>query len=153
GEGLDVEAGGRGAGKARLVYVTPSHQDPLGVPMSLPRRLTLLRGAAAARAGVVEGGYDSEVRYRARPIPGLPGLAIDGRVSSLGSSSKTLSPALRLASLIVPPDPQDGVVAARSAADQHPPSLDQAVLADFIVEGHFARHLRRMRAAYRERLE
>jgi GntR family transcriptional regulator / MocR family aminotransferase len=71
----------------------------------------------------------------------------------VGSFSKTLFPALRLGFLIVPPDLQDGLVAARAVADQHPPVLDQAVLADFIVEGHFARHLRRMRVAYRERLE
>ena len=153
GEGLDVEAGVRSAGNVRLVYVTPSHQYPLGVPMSLPRRLTLLKWAAAARAWVVEDDYDSEFRYGARPIPCLHGLDIDGRVIYVGSFSKTLFPGLRLGFLIVPPDLQDRVVAARSAADQHPPSLDQAVLADFIVEGHFARHLRRMRAAYRERLE
>ncbi len=152
-DGLDVEAGVRHAGNARLVYVTPSHQYPLGVPMSLPRRLALLKWAAAARAWVVEDDYDSEFRYGARPIPCLHGLDVDGRVIYVGSFSKTLFPALRLGFLIVPPDLQDRVAAARSAADQHPPSLDQAVLADFIVEGHFARHLRRMRAVYRERLE
>ena len=152
-DGLDVEAGMRSAGNARLVYVTPSHQYPLGVPMSLPRRLALLKWAAAARAWVVEDDYDSEFRYGARPIPCLHGLDVDGRVIYLGSFSKTLFPALRLGFVIVPPDLQDRVVAARSAADQHPPWLEQAVLADFITEGHFARHLRRMRAAYRERLE
>jgi GntR family transcriptional regulator/MocR family aminotransferase len=152
-DGLDVEAGVRTAGNARLVYVTPSHQYPLGVPMSLSRRLALLKWAAAARAWVVEDDYDSEFRYGARPIPCLHGLDVDGRVIYVGSFSKTLFPALRLGFVIVPPDLQDRVVAARSAADQHPPWLEQAVLADFITEGHFARHLRRMRAAYRERLE
>jgi GntR family transcriptional regulator/MocR family aminotransferase len=152
-EGLDVEAGVRGGGDGRLVYVTPSHQYPLGVPMSLPRRLALLRWASRARAWVLEDDYDSEFRYGARPIPCLHGLDVDGRVIYVGSFSKTLFPALRLGFVIVPPDLEDRLVAARAAADQHPPALDQVVLADFIVEGHFARHLRRMRARYRERLE
>jgi GntR family transcriptional regulator/MocR family aminotransferase len=152
-DGLDVEVAVRTAGNARLAYVTPSHQYPLGVPMSLPRRLALLRWAAAAPAWVVEDDYDSEFRYGTRPIPCLHGLDVDGRVIYVGSFSKTLFPALRLGFVIVPQDLQDRVVAARAAADQHPPWLEQAVLADFIVEGHFARHLRRMRAAYRERLE
>jgi GntR family transcriptional regulator/MocR family aminotransferase len=152
-EGLDVQAGLRRGRDARLVYVTPSHQYPLGFPMSLPRRLALLKWASAARAWVVEDDYDSDFRYGARPIPCLHGLDVDGRVIYVGSFSKTLFPALRLGFLIVPPDLQGRLVAARAAADQHPPVLDQAVLADFIGEGHFARHLRRMRAAYRERLE
>ena len=152
-EGLDVEMGARRAGDARLVYVTPSHQYPLGVPMSLARRLALLQWASRARAWVVEDDYDSEFRYGARPVPCLHGLDVDGRVIYVGSFSKTLFPALRLGFLIVPPDLQHGLVAARAVADQHPPLLDQSVLADFIVEGHFARHLRRMRVAYRERLE
>jgi GntR family transcriptional regulator/MocR family aminotransferase len=152
-EGLDVDAGARRAGDARLVYVTPSHQYPLGVPMSLSRRLALLSWARAARAWVIEDDYDSEFRYGARPIPCLHGLDVDGRVIYVGSFSKTLFPALRLGFVIVPPDLQAGLVAARAAADQHPPTLDQAVLADFIGEGHFARHLRRMRLVYQERLE
>jgi GntR family transcriptional regulator / MocR family aminotransferase len=152
-EGLDVEMGARRAGDARLVYVTPSHQYPLAVLMSLARRLALLQWASRARAWVVEDDYDSEFRYGARPVPCLHGLDVDGRVIYVGSFSKTLFPALRLGFLIVPPDLQDGLVAARAVADQHPPLLDQSVLADFIVEGHFARHLRRMRVAYRERLE
>jgi GntR family transcriptional regulator / MocR family aminotransferase len=152
-EGLDVEAGARLAGAARLAYVTPSHQYPLGVPMSLPRRLALLRWASRAGAWILEDDYDSEFRYGARPVPCLHGLDVDGRVIYVGSFSKTLFPALRLGFLVVPPDLREGLVAARAAADQHPPVLDQAVLADFIGEGHFARHLRRMRVAYRERLE
>jgi GntR family transcriptional regulator/MocR family aminotransferase len=152
-EGLTVETGARSAGDARLAYVTPSHQYPLGVPMSLPRRLALLRWASRAGAWVIEDDYDSEFRYGARPVPCLHGLDVDGRVIYVGSFSKTLFPALRLGFLVVPPDLQDGLQAARAAADQHPPVLDQAVLADFIGEGHFARHLRRMRMAYRERLD
>src|SRR5262249_2292462 len=152
-DGLDVGQGARQAGDARLVYVTPSHQYPLGVPMSLPRRLALLRWARAARAWVIEDDYDSEFRYGARPIPCLHGLDADGRVIYVGSFSKTLFPALRLGFLIVPFDLRERLVAARAAADQHPPTIDQAVLADFLVDGHFARHVRRMRVAYRERLE
>jgi GntR family transcriptional regulator/MocR family aminotransferase len=152
-DGLDVDHGARRAGDARLVYVTPSHQYPLGAPMSLARRLALLAWARAARAWVIEDDYDSEFRYGARPMPCLHGLDVDGRVIYVGSFSKTLFPALRLGFVIVPADLRERLVAARAAADQHPPTLDQAVLADFIVEGHFGRHLRRMRVAYRERLE
>jgi GntR family transcriptional regulator / MocR family aminotransferase len=152
-EGLDVQAGVRRAGDARLVYVTPSHQYPLGVPMSLRRRLALLKWAGAARAWVIEDDYDSEFRYATRAIPCLHGLDTDGRVIYVGSFSKTLFPALRLGFVIVPSALQERLVAARRVADQHPPVLDQAVLADFILDGHFSRHLRRMRTAYRERLE
>ncbi|HYL06160.1 MAG TPA: PLP-dependent aminotransferase family protein, partial [Thermoanaerobaculia bacterium] len=148
-DGLDVEAGARSAGGARLAYCTPSHQFPLGVPMSLPRRLALLRWASAARAWVIEDDYDGEFRYGTHPIPCLHGLDVDGRVIYVGSFSKTLFPALRLGFLIVPPDLQPAV---RRAAEAQPPVLDQAVLADFIAGGHFDRHVRRMRAAYRERL-
>jgi GntR family transcriptional regulator/MocR family aminotransferase len=151
-EGLDVTAGIRRARRARLAYVTPSHQYPLGVPMSLARRLALLGWARASGAWIVEDDYDSEFRYGTRPIPCLHGLDTLGRVIYTGSFSKTLFPALRLGFLIVPAAITDRVIAGRRAADQHPPVLDQAVLADFILEGHFARHLRRMRTAYRERL-
>jgi GntR family transcriptional regulator/MocR family aminotransferase len=152
-DGLDVEAGASLAPRARLAYVTPSHQYPLGVPMSLPRRLALLKWASHARAWIVEDDYDSEFRYGSRPIPCLHGLDVDGRVIYVGSFSKTLFPALRLGFLILPPDLGDRLVAARRAADIHPPFLEQAVLADLMAGGHYERHLRRMRAAYRERLE
>jgi GntR family transcriptional regulator/MocR family aminotransferase len=152
-EGLSVAVGARIAPRARLVYVTPSNQFPLGVPMTLARRLALLRWASAARAWVLEDDYDSEFRYGARPIPCLHGLDEDGRVVYAGSFSKTLFPALRLGFLLVPSDLQKRLLRARRAADVHPPILEQAALADMIGEGHFDRHLRRMRSAYRERLE
>jgi GntR family transcriptional regulator/MocR family aminotransferase len=152
-EGLDVQAGARRGPAARLVYVTPSHQFPLGVPMSLPRRLALLKWASAASAWVIEDDYDSAFRFGARAIPCLHGLDVDGRVIYVGSFAKTLFPALRLGFLIVPPDLRDRLLAARRAADVHPPTIDQAVLADFMLGGHFERHLRRMRAACRERME
>ena len=152
GEGLDIEAGG--GRPVRLAYVTPSHQFPLGVPMSLPRRIALLKWASAAGAWVIEDDYDSEFRHGAQPIPCLQGLDADGRVIYVGSFSKSLFPSLRLGFLIAPPDLHDRLVAARLfGADPQPPFLDQAILADFIAGGHYARHLRRMRSAYRERLE
>jgi GntR family transcriptional regulator/MocR family aminotransferase len=152
-DGLDVDAGARRGPQARLVYVTPSHQFPLGVPMSLPRRLALLKWASAAGAWVIEDDYDSEFRYGARPIPCLHGLDGDGRVVYVGSFSKTLFPSLRLGFMIVPHDLHDELLAVRRAGEVHPPRLDQAVLADFMLGGHYERHLRRVRAAYRERLE
>src|SRR5262245_10630527 len=152
-EGLDVEAGARRAARARLACVTPSHQFPLGVPMSLPRRLALLEWARAADAWVLEDDYDSEFRYGAPPIPCLHGLDPEGRVVYVGSFSKTLFPSLRLGFMVVPSDLRDRLLAVRVGSDVHPPLLDQAVLADFMTGGHYARHLRRMRAAYRERLE
>jgi GntR family transcriptional regulator/MocR family aminotransferase len=152
-EGIDVQAIARLRGRPRLAYVTPSHQFPLGVAMSLPRRLALLRWARHADAWIVEDDYDSEYRYSARPIPCLHGLASDGRVVYVGSFSKTLFPALRLGFVIVPEDVHAGLVAIRRAADVHPPVFDQLVVADLIAEGHYERHLRRMRAVCRERLE
>jgi GntR family transcriptional regulator / MocR family aminotransferase len=149
--GVDVDVIARHGRDIRLVYVTPSHQFPLGVQMSLPRRLSLLRWASAARAWVIEDDYDSEFRYGTRPIPCLHGLDVDGRVIYVGSFSKTLFPALRLGFVIVPADLQHTVRAARRSGDPSPPGLDQAVLADLMAGGHFDRHLRRMRAAYQER--
>jgi GntR family transcriptional regulator/MocR family aminotransferase len=153
GEGLDVGSGVSCARWARLAYVTPSHQFPLGVPMSLPRRLALLQWARSAGAWIIEDDYDSEFRYGARPVPCLHGLDLDGRVIYAGSFSKALFPALRLGFLIVPLDLRERLTAARRTTDPQPSMLDQTVLADFITAGHFERHLRRMRAAYRERLE
>ncbi|HKE17786.1 MAG TPA: PLP-dependent aminotransferase family protein [Kofleriaceae bacterium] len=152
-DGLDLEAAAP-CGRVRLAYVTPSHQFPLGVPMSLPRRLSLLRWASAAGAWVVEDDYDAEFRHGAQPVPCLQGLDPDGRVIYVGSFSKSIFPALRLGYLIAPVELVGPLLAARRAgADPQPPFLEQAVLADFIGGGHFARHLRRMRAIYRERLD
>jgi GntR family transcriptional regulator/MocR family aminotransferase len=152
-DGLDVQAGTRKAGDARLAYVTPSHQFPLGVPMSLPRRLALLKWASMARAWVIEDDYDSDFRHGERPLPCLHGLDVDGRVIYLNSFSKTLFPSLRVGYLIAPADLDEAIRAARRAIDLRPSTLEQVVLTDFIEGGHFDRHLRRMRAAYHERLE
>jgi GntR family transcriptional regulator/MocR family aminotransferase len=152
-DGLDVTNGMRQAPDARMVYVTPSNQFPLGVPMSLVRRLALLRWATRSDAWIVEDDYDSEFRYHTRPFQSLHGLDGEGRVVYVGSFSKSIFPALRLGFVIVPVDLRDQFMRIRVSTEVHPPLLEQMALADFIAEGHYARHLRRMRSTYRERLD
>ncbi len=151
-EGLDLERGQRRWPNPRLVYLTPAHQFPLGVTMSLPRRLSVLEWARRAGSFVFEDDYDSEYRYRGRPIPALEGLDRAGVVIFAGSFTDALFPALRLGYLVVPDDMVEIFAAAGSVSTHHPPLLDQAILCDFIREGHFARHVRRMRELYAERL-
>ena len=148
-EGLDVAAGEAAAPGARLACVTPSHQYPSGVTMSLERRLALLEWADRTGAWIVED--DSEYRYSGRPLEALQGLDPTGDVVYVGTFSKVLSPGLRLGYLVVPPDLVDAFVAARELTDRHSPQVEQAVLADFMAEGHFGRHVRRMRSLYAER--
>lgn len=150
-EGLQVGRAEVGAESPRLIYVTPTHQFPKGVTMSLARRLELLRLAERKRCWVVEDDYDSEFRFEGTPVTALQGLDRNGRVLYLGSFSKTLAPSLRLGFLVLPPDLVDPVLAARVVMDQQCPTFEQAVLADFLREGHFARHVRRMRKLYRQR--
>jgi GntR family transcriptional regulator/MocR family aminotransferase len=152
-EGLDVAAGIERAPHARAVVLSPSHHYPLGVTLSLPRRMALLRWAAERRALVVEDDYDSEFRYRGRPLMALQGLDEAGRVVYMGTFSKTLFPGLRLGFLVVPPALVDAFAAARAGLPAPASALEQAALATFIADGHFARHLRRMRTVYRERGE
>lgn len=150
GEGLTVHPSRlRGA---RLVYVTPAHQYPLGMTMSLPRRLALLDWARQSGARILEDDYDGEFRYAGRPVPALQGLDGSGSVLLAGSFNKVLFPSLRLGYLVLPSDLVDRAAAARSVACRHPPLFEQRVLVDFITEGHFGRHLRRMREIYAERL-
>jgi GntR family transcriptional regulator/MocR family aminotransferase len=151
-EGLNLEAGIKHWPRPRMVYVTPGHQFPLGVTMSLRRRLSLLEWARRARAIIFEDDYDSEYRYSGRPIPALQGLDKSSVVIFAGSFSLVLFPSLRLGYVVVPPDMVDIFAAAASVSTHHPPLLDQAILCDFIREGHFARHVRRMRQLYAERL-
>ena len=151
-EGLDLELGRSKWKPPRLVYVTPGHQFPLGVTMSLRRRLALLEWARCSGTLIFEDDYDSEYRYSGRPVPALQGLDRSGVVIFAGSFSAVLFPALRLGYLVVPPEMVDVFAAAESVSTHHPPLLDQAVLCDFITEGHFARHIRRMRELYAERL-
>lgn len=150
-EGLVVSAGIARAPQARLVYVTPSHQFPLGVTMSLARRLALLEWAKRANAYILEDDYDSEYRFAGRPLAALQGLDEAQRVIYIGTFSKVLFPALRLGYLILPPSLVEPLLTVRGLVDFHPPLLEQVVLADFMAEGHFTRHLRRMRSLYAER--
>jgi GntR family transcriptional regulator/MocR family aminotransferase len=150
-EGLDVAEGIRRAPNASLVYITPSHQFPLGVTMSLSRRLALLEWARDAGAWIIEDDYDSEFRYAGRPLAALQGLDSDGRVIYMGTFSKVMLPSLRMGYLVLPPDVAEAFIAARAVSDRHSPSVDQAALAEFITEGHFERHIRRMRMLYADR--
>ncbi len=137
---------------ARLAYITPAHQFPLGMTMSIARRLELLQWALANDALLFEDDYDSEYRYAGRPVPALQGLDASGHVLFFGSFSKVLFPSLRIGYLVVPEDLVPRFASAISLTRRRAPLLDQAVLCDFIVEGHFGRHLRRMRQIYAERL-
>jgi GntR family transcriptional regulator/MocR family aminotransferase len=150
-EGFDLAAGLKLCRTARLVYVTPSHQYPLGVTMSLSRRLALLDWAKQTGAWVIEDDYNSEFRYSGRPLSSLQGLDQNGRVIYVGTFSKTTFPSLRLGCMVIPKDLADAFTAARALVDRHSPSIDQAILTDFIEGGYFARHVRRMRSLYSER--
>jgi len=130
------------------VYVTPAHQFPMGVSMSVTRRLALLDWTRASGATIFEDDYDSEYRYSGPPMPALQGLDRRGRVIFSGSFSKVLFPSLRLGYVVLPPDLVDPFAAAVSVTTRHAPLLDQAVLADFMTGGHYGRHIRRMREIY-----
>ncbi|PWC36532.1 PLP-dependent aminotransferase family protein [Azospirillum sp. TSO35-2] len=148
GEGIDVAAGVARGPDARLALVTPSHQFPLGVTMSLTRRLRLLDWAAARDAWIVEDDYDSEFRYAGPPLAALQGLDGAGRVIYVGSFSKVMFPSLRLGYVVVPPDLVAPVRAARRHFDGGTSTVPQAALHRFLADGHFASHLRTMRALY-----
>lgn len=152
-DGLDVAKGIERCPSPRLIYATPSHQFPLGVTMSVTRRLQLLELARRADAWIVEDDYDGEYRQATRPVPAIQGLDTAGRVIYVGTFSKVLFPALRLGYLVVPPALVETFIRSRALSGRTSPTIDQAVVADFIEEGHFERHIRRMRAAYRERQE
>ena len=152
-DGFVVSAAIARDSKARLAYVTPSHQFPLGVTMSLARRRELLEWASQSGGWVLEDDYDSEFHYTQRPLPAMQGLDGDDCVIYSGSFSKVLFPALRLGYLVVPPAVLDTFLRVRFLSDVHPSTVPQATLADFIGEGHFERHLRRMRLLYRQRQE
>ena len=150
-EGLDVASGVKRCPEARAVLVTPSHQYPLGVIMSASRRLQLLDSAERHGAWVIEDDYDSEYRYEGMPITSLQGLDRNRRVVYIGTFSKVLFPSLRIGYVVVPADLVERFLSVRFAMDLGPPTLPQMVLADFIREGHFSRHIRRMRLIYGER--
>jgi GntR family transcriptional regulator / MocR family aminotransferase len=150
-EGIQVERIAAQRTPPRLVYVTPSHQYPLGMALSLPRRLSLLDWAARQKAWILEDDYDGEFRYRGRPLLAVQALDQAGRVVYVGTFSRVLLPSLRLGYLVLPPALVDAFVAMRALSDDSPPQMTQAAVAAFLLEGHFARHLRRMRAIYAER--
>lgn len=137
----------------KLVYVTPSHQYPLGVTMSIARRLALIEWAKNNNAWIIEDDYNSEFRYAGRPLASLQGLDNSSRVIYIGTFSKTIFPSLRIGCMVVPPNLVDVFANARALNDVHSSIIDQAVLTEFIAEGHFARHVRRMRTLYKERQE
>jgi GntR family transcriptional regulator/MocR family aminotransferase len=150
-EGLDVAEGVRRAPRAKLAFVTPARQLPLGITMSLARRLALLAWAAARGSWVLEDDYDSEFRYTSRPLSSMQGLAAGSSVIFTGTFSKVMFPALRLGYLVVPEGLVGSFATVRRYMDFCPPSLTQAVMAEFIREGHFDRHIRRMRTIYQSR--
>lgn len=149
--GLDVALGIARAPGARLAYVTPAHQAPLGVALSLSRRMALLNWAAAAGAWIIEDDYDGEFRYGSRPLPALKSLDESGRVLYVGTFSKVLFPGLRLGYLVVPDSQVDRVTRAARLLQPGPAAFNQAVVTDFMTEGHLARHIKRMRNLYAER--
>jgi GntR family transcriptional regulator/MocR family aminotransferase len=146
--GLDPADGRRRSARPAAVYLTPAHQFPLGVALSLDRRVELLRWAATTRTVLIEDDYDSEFRYSGRPLPAMKGLRGGEPVFLLGTFNKALFPSLRLGYMVVPEAWLDRVLALRYQTDLYPPAMSQSVLAAFIDGGHFARHLRRMRERY-----
>jgi GntR family transcriptional regulator/MocR family aminotransferase len=150
-EGLNVAGGIERAPRATAAFITPSRQLPLGTTMSAPRRMQLLDWARRRGSWVIEDDYDSELRYSTFPIAALQGLDRDSRVIYIGTFSKVVFPSIRTAYLVIPSDLVPRFVAVRRTLDICPPISSQVVLADFIREGHFTRHLRRMRQLYSER--
>ena len=150
-QGLNVDWARKHAKDARLAYVTPSHQFPMGVTMTIERRMQLVELASQNEMWIVEDDYDSEFRYTHRPIPALQGLDSGERTIYVGSFSKVIYPSLGVGFAIVPPSLIDGFKKALYLAGRPPSLVDQIVLTQFIDEGHFARHLRRMRTVHEAR--
>jgi GntR family transcriptional regulator/MocR family aminotransferase len=150
-EGIDVAEGIHRAPDARVAFVTPSRQLPLGMALSPARRTALLAWAAKQKSWIIEDDYDSEIRFASRPLPALQADDTNGCVLYVGTFSKVLFPALRLGYLVVPPDLVNATLAVRHMQEVHSPTLEQTVLADFIAGGHFERHVRRVRQVYLER--
>jgi GntR family transcriptional regulator/MocR family aminotransferase len=150
-DGIDVSKLRELGARARLVYVTPAHQYPLGMAMSPSRRLELLDWAEDNDSWIVEDDYDSEFRYASRPLGALQGMHSSDRVIYLGTFSKVLFPTLRLGYLVVPQKLVQSCIEIRESFDLFSPTFFQFVLTDFLVEGHFARHVRRMREVYLSR--
>lgn len=150
-QGLDVQQAIATLPQPRLIYVTPSHQYPFGGLLSLERRIALLEYADRVGAWIVEDDYDSEFIYHGPSIPCLQGLDAAGRVVYVGSFNKTIFPGLRLGFMIAPADLLGAFRAARTHSDGHPPAVTQTVLAEFMSQGGYVSHLRRMRNIYLQR--
>jgi GntR family transcriptional regulator/MocR family aminotransferase len=152
-EGIDLQGRGSKTPNPDLVFVTASHQMPLGMPLSLARRLSLLAFARARSALVVEDDYDGEFQYASRPLPALASLEADGPVIYAGTFSKVMFPGLRLGYLVVPEAVRDRLARVATLLTPASAFAAQAATADFLAEGHLARHVRRMRRLYAERRE
>lgn len=153
-EGIRIDYAIKNFRDANFIYTTPSHQYPLGSTMSNSRRLKLLEFAGENNIWIIEDDYDGEFRYTGNPLPSLQGMDKYGRVIYIGTFSKVLFPGLRLGYLVLPSvDLVDSLAAERSVIDRQSPILEQLVLAEFMKEGHFARHIRKMRMLYKERQE
>lgn len=150
-EGISVVQGLRASPAARMACVSPSHQYPLGVTMTLRRRLELMDWAQSADAFILEDDYDSEYRYAGRPLAAMQGLDEDGRILYIGSFSKVMFPGLRIGYIVVPEPLIDAFRSVRRLLDSHPSAVPQAALADFMTDGYLTAHIRRMRALYAER--
>nr|WP_245439013.1 PLP-dependent aminotransferase family protein [Methylorubrum zatmanii] len=150
GQGLDVAQGLALCPTARAAFVTPSHQYPVGMPLSMARRQALVAWADRNRSWIVEDDYDSELRYAGHPFPAIQGLR-PARVVYLGTFSKVLFPSLRLGYVIAPTPLVDAFAGARAMLDRHSPTADQHVLAAYMQDGSFEAHVRRIRGIYSER--
>jgi GntR family transcriptional regulator/MocR family aminotransferase len=153
GEGLSVSAGRRAAPQPKLICIVPSHQYPLGMTMSVARRLELLDYAREVNASIFEDDYESEWRYAGRPPAAIQSLDRDGRVLYAGTFSRMLFPSIRLGYAVVPPSLVGPFLAAQQALDDQPSMLVQPALAAFIAEGHLGSHLRRQRRRYKIKQE
>jgi GntR family transcriptional regulator/MocR family aminotransferase len=151
--GMQVAKGVSDSPRARAAVVTPAHQSPLCMSLSLPRRLELLQWASRQQAWIIEDDYDGEYRYVSRPLPALKSLDRDGRVLYAGTFSKVLFPGIRLAYLVVPPAQVERFEHVSQTFLGGCPELTQAIVTTFVTEGHFARHIQRMRKLYGERRE
>jgi len=137
----------------KIIYVTPSHQFPLGMTMSMPRRKALISFAHAHDAYIFEDDHNSEFRFTGPPLPCLQGLDTSGRVIYAGTMSKILYPSLRLGYLLAAQQLVDPMIKIRAVLDQHSSAIDQATLARFLSEGFFLSHIKRMRKLYSDRRE
>jgi GntR family transcriptional regulator/MocR family aminotransferase len=152
-DGMQVAQGVSDSAGARAAVVTPAHQSPLCMSLSLPRRLQLLEWASREHAWIIEDDYDGEYRYISRPLPALKSLDREGRVLYAGTFSKVLFPGIRVAYLVVPPAQVERFEHVSQTFLGGVPELTQAIVATFVTEGHFARHIQRMRKLYGERRE